>query len=194
MITAILPTLNAERIIVPTLAALVPGAADGLLRQVIVADGGSSDATLAIADQSGCDTVTSTEGRAALMQAAVATARGVWLMFLEPGTILEEGWLRETKAFIEQTEQRGLAADRAAVFRPARDRFTGAPTLVELIGAFGENLRRLPRPSQGLLVSRRLYAAAGGHPQGKADPSRALLKRIGRRQIVRLRTGILLPD
>ncbi|MEZ5917510.1 MAG: glycosyltransferase [Parvularculaceae bacterium] len=49
-ISVVIPTLNAGRGLAEALAALVPAALDGLVREVIVADGGgSTDETLAIA-------------------------------------------------------------------------------------------------------------------------------------------------
>ena len=54
MLSVVIATENAERTLVPTLAALVPGAMAGLVREVIVADAGSSDATAIIADAAGC--------------------------------------------------------------------------------------------------------------------------------------------
>jgi glycosyltransferase involved in cell wall biosynthesis len=43
MISVIIPTLNAARHLPRTLAPLVDGVAHGLVKQVIIADGGSSD-------------------------------------------------------------------------------------------------------------------------------------------------------
>ena len=57
MITVIIPTLNAEATLAPTLAALVPAAVDGLVREVIVVDGGSSDRTTEIVDNAGANLV-----------------------------------------------------------------------------------------------------------------------------------------
>src|SRR6202040_4315529 len=54
MLSVVIATENAERVLVPTLAALVPGATAGIVREVIVADAGSSDATAMIADAAGC--------------------------------------------------------------------------------------------------------------------------------------------
>ena len=54
MLSAIIATHESERALVPTLAALVPGAMAGLVREVIVADGGSRDATAEVADVAGC--------------------------------------------------------------------------------------------------------------------------------------------
>ena len=57
MITVVVPTLNAESSLAATLTSLVPGAVDGIVRQVIIVDGGSSDRTLRIAEDSGADIV-----------------------------------------------------------------------------------------------------------------------------------------
>ena len=50
MLSAIISTHESERALVPTLAALVPGATAGLLGEVIVADAGSYDATAGLLD------------------------------------------------------------------------------------------------------------------------------------------------
>jgi glycosyltransferase involved in cell wall biosynthesis len=53
MLSVVIATHNSERALLPTLAALVSGAAAGIVREVIVADAGSRDATAAIADGAG---------------------------------------------------------------------------------------------------------------------------------------------
>ena len=54
MISVVIPTHESERLLAHTLAALVPGALDGVLREVIVADAGSKDGTAKVADVAGC--------------------------------------------------------------------------------------------------------------------------------------------
>ena len=65
MLSVVIATHNSERALLPTLAALVQGAAAGIVREVIVADAGSRDATTAIADGAGCRVLVSAQGRAA---------------------------------------------------------------------------------------------------------------------------------
>ena len=50
MISVVIPTLNAQTRLVSCLEALVTPALDGLVKEVIVVDGGSCDATVQIAD------------------------------------------------------------------------------------------------------------------------------------------------
>src|SRR5689334_16898277 len=78
----ILATRDSERALVPTLAALVPGATAGIVREVVVTDGGSRDRTQDVADIAGCHFVVSAQPLGARLAAAARSARGDWLMFL----------------------------------------------------------------------------------------------------------------
>jgi len=191
MITAIIPTLNSERVLVPALAALVPGAAQGLLREVILADGGSADGTGKIADAAGCNFRRMPPDLGARLRAAAQDARGDWLMFLDPAVVLEEGWTRELRAFIEKAERLGQAETRAAAFKLAIDGFGWKPRLAEAAGVARRAFGVRPRREQGLLLSRKFYQAIGAHGDGARAPEK-LLARIGRRRIVALRAHVVL--
>src|SRR5215831_9760235 len=102
MLSVIIPTLNSERMLVPTLAMLVPGAMSGVVREVTVVDGGSTDATLEVADAAGCAVVVSSTPLGDRLNAAAAAARSPWLMFLRAGTVLDSTWPEETVRFIEE--------------------------------------------------------------------------------------------
>ena len=54
MISVVIPTHESEHQLVHTLAALVPGALAGVVREVIVTDAGSQDETATVADVAGC--------------------------------------------------------------------------------------------------------------------------------------------
>ena len=45
-----MPTLNAEDSLTRSLGALVPGVVEGVIKEVIIVDGGSEDSTLEIAE------------------------------------------------------------------------------------------------------------------------------------------------
>src|SRR5262245_21260869 len=121
MLSVVIATRESERTLVPTLAALVAGAAAGMVREVIIAAAGSRDATAAVADEAGCRLITSAGNRGARLRAAAATARASWLLFLQPGVVPESTWIEETRRFVEASEIAG--AERAATFRGASDAF-----------------------------------------------------------------------
>ena len=183
MLSAIIATHESERALVPTLAALVPGATAGLLGEVIVADGGSRDATAEVADVAGCRFMASSEPLGARLKAAAATARTPWLMFLRAGCVPEPGWVVAADRFIEATDRQDRA--RAAVFRPPGIADLLRPGLAELIALVRVTLGGGARPEQGLLIARRHYDALGGHPGGDGAEA-LLLRRIGRRRLAML--------
>ena len=188
MLTVIIPTHNSERALVPTLAMLVPGALTGTVREVIVADAGSTDATADVVDIAGCAIVVSNAPLAARLKSAAASARGTWLLFLRPGVVLDAAWLEEVTRVVENAVMRGTVDTHAVVFRRAPD---GAePLMRQLLGVIAGALR-VPHPDQGLLISRQAYDRIGGHRAEAADPERDLLRRLGRRRIATLRTAAL---
>src|SRR5579859_4551327 len=103
MISVIIPTWNAARDLPRCFDSLISGVVSGVVREVIVADMGSSDATLAIADAAGAHVVKSERSRGAAMAAGAAASRGDWLLFLDPETALEAGWETEADAFLERS-------------------------------------------------------------------------------------------
>lgn len=187
MISVIIPTLNDERRLVPTLAALVAGAADGLIVEAIVADGGSDDGTEAVADVAGCRFVQGPADVGARLAAAAAGSKAPWLMFVRPGVVLDEGWIREVRGFLDQVNRRGEADRRAAAFALGVDDYGTAAKLQLMRARLAFLLGRGASPDQGLLLSRGHYREIGGHAPGP-DSEAALSRRLGRARVVTLRS------
>jgi hypothetical protein len=187
MLTVIIPTHNSERALVPTLAMLVPGVMSGTVREVIVADAGSTDATAQVVDVAGCAIMVSPAPLAARLKAAAAAARGSWLMFLRPGVVLDAAWVEEATRLIEDAAMRGNADAQAAVFRRAAA--PGAQSLPRQVLALVATALCGPHPDQGLMLSRAAYDRIGGHRGEAADPETEMLRRIGRRRIATMRSA-----
>ncbi len=109
MITVLIETRNDEEALARTLASLVGAAIEGVVRDVVVCDRGSTDQTHKVAEHAGCHYVG--EGGIA---AAVRQAKGDWLLLLEPGARLVDGW---TEAVLDHVGRQPLPAR----FTPHRD-------------------------------------------------------------------------
>jgi glycosyltransferase involved in cell wall biosynthesis len=108
MISVVIATLNDERRLAETLSALIPAAVDGLVHQVVLADGGSADATLEIAEDAGALIVKGP------LSAGIAAAGEPWILVLDAGARLTPGWEPVAYAHIQ------TAADKAGWIAPAR--------------------------------------------------------------------------
>ncbi len=188
MLSAIIATDESERTLVPTLAALVPGAISGLVAEVVVADGGSRDATAEVADMAGCRFMASSEPLGARLKSAAASTRTPWLMFLRAGCVPEPAWVTAADRFMQTTDLLDDGADRAAVFRPPSVADLLRPGLAEILALLRVTFGGGPKPEQGLLIARRFYDMLGGHPAG-GNAEAAMLRRLGRRRIAMLPTG-----
>lgn len=190
MLSVIIATHESERALVPTLAALVPGAAAGLIGEVVIADAASRDATADVAEIAGCRFISSNDPLGVRLNASATSTRSPWLMFLRAGAVPQPGWIDAADHFMQSTDVLGGAA-RAAVFRPPGAADHLRPTLGEVFALLRSAWGSGPGPDQGLLISRQLYEAVGGHPPG-ANAETALLHRLGRRRIAMLPVAVTL--
>lgn len=187
MISVVIPTYNAGQRLVHTLSALVPAVVDGVVQEAIIADGGSTDDTLAIADAAGTHVVTSARGRGMQLDAGAATAKGDWLLFLHADTVLGSGWAEEAESFIERVES-GRRPQAAAYFRFCLDDEGIMPRFVETLVSARCALFSLPYGDQGLLISRAHYRRLGGFRPLPLMEDVDLVRRLKRRELYGLKS------
>ena len=137
MISAIIDADGQDHALAVTLASLVPAAAEGFVREVLVLDATHSPGVRMVVDVAGCTLVEGGRDR------AIALARADWILLVSPGFRLESGWFREAAAFIEMVRRAG-GRHRAAAFRHVVEH-----------GAWSFGLRARLRALVDLLVTRR---------------------------------------
>jgi len=171
-LSIVIPTLNAEAALKPCLAALMEGVEAGLVRELVISDGGSQDETEALAAAIGAVFVAGPSGRGGQLRRGVAASKGDWLLVLHADSVLPPGWSDSVLA--------GIARAAPGYFPLA----FAAPGLAPRIVAGWANLRArligLPFGDQGLLVSRADYDAAGGYPDIPLMEDMALVRALPR--------------
>lgn len=172
-ISLIVPTLNAEAHLPRCLESLMEGLPAGLIRELIVSDGGSTDRTQAIAEAAGAHIVTGPASRGGQLRRGAARAQGRWLLILHADTVMEPGWSACVADHIAERNDPAYfrLAFRAAGIMPRW--FAGWANL--RAGLFA-----LPYGDQGLLLRAEDYARAGGFPDQPLMEDVALVRALGR--------------
>ncbi|WP_149763075.1 glycosyltransferase [Neomesorhizobium albiziae] len=134
MLSVLIETRNDEEALARTLASLIGGAVEGVVREVIVCDKGSTDQTHYVAEHAGCQYLA--EGGLA---AGIAQAKGDWLLLLEPGARLADGWMEDV---LQHAAKQTMAA------RFSRSRRERTPFLARVFTS-GRAL------AEGLLITKR---------------------------------------
>ena len=156
-ISVIIPTLDCAASLGPTLACAFDGMMAGLVGEVVLADGGSTDGIAEVARETGARLVSGPRGRGAQLAAGAEAATGDWFLFLHADTTLSPGWQDTLRSHI-------TTQGTAAHFRLRFDD-PGAPArLVAGWANLRSRLFSLPYGDQGLLISRALYTSIGGYP------------------------------
>lgn len=177
-VSIVIPTLNAEQHLPRCLESLVEGLPAGLIRELVISDGGSTDATTDMADSVGAVLVNGPPSRGGQLRRGVKAAQAEWLLILHADTVLSPGW---AQVVIDHIRDDGPSAYFQLAFR-ARGMM---PSLV----AGWANLRAgafaLPYGDQGLLVRQSDYERAGGYRDQPLMEDVALVRALGR-PLVRL--------
>lgn len=167
----VIPTLNEEGPLERLLADLE--ALDVPL-QVVVADGGSRDATRQVARRRAVRIVHGPCGRAHQMNAgARALPESPWLLFLHADTRLESGVADGLREWLDEAGD-----DEAGVFGFRLQGRRAAWRILEAGQRLRERTLGLPYGDQGLLVSRQTFGSVGGYPELPLMEDVAMVRRL----------------
>lgn len=179
-LSVVIPTLNVAATLGPTLDALADRP-----REIVVADGGSSDGTRALAAARGCRVIEVGRGRGSQLAAGVAASSAPWLLLLHADTRLGSGWAEAVAAHIASTPE------RAGYFRLRIDDEATAARRLERAVAWRCGALGLPYGDQGLLVSRALLDEVGGIRPLPLMEDVDLVRRLGRARLAPLAADAL---
>ena len=171
-VSVVVPTLNEAARIVATLAPLQPLRAAG--HEVIVADGGSTDATLALAAPLADRAFVASRGRASQMNAGAALATGDILLFLHADSRLPDGGVDLVS---REMARSGRRWGRFDVTIAGRHRVL-AVVAAAMNLSLAPHRHRHRRP--GIFVERALFDAIGGFPDQPLMEDIELSKRLKR--------------
>lgn len=158
MISVFIECKNQENALAVTLASLVQGAIEGLVAEVVILDKGSSDGTALLADAAGCRFLENPD-----LREVIASARGDWLLLIEPGARPLLGW-------VDHIGQHMAVGQQAARMRPSRE------YRLPFLARFG---RRPSALEHGLLIAKRQAIANSRSGQSLESLGRGLaMKRL----------------
>jgi rSAM/selenodomain-associated transferase 2 len=161
LLSVVIPTLNE--------AAHLPALLEDLKRQqkirleIIVGDGGSSDATQSIAELSGAVFISAKRGRGAQMNAAAFKASGEYLLFLHADSRIDDPGLLNNALhalIMEQHDSALIAGHFCLRFMRSSPQNAMAYRYAEEKTAF--NRANTTNGDQGLLLSREFFRHLGG--------------------------------
>jgi rSAM/selenodomain-associated transferase 2 len=167
-ISVIIPTLNEAANLAATLEVLrgVAGV------EVVVADGGSRDETVALAEAAGVRLIFSPPGRARQQNAGAAVATGEVLLFLHADTVLPAGFTAAVRSCLARP---GVAA---GAFRLGIAGEGWGLRLVERLANWRSQRLQLPYGDQGLFLRRRTFVEVGGFPEQEIMEDFELIRRL----------------
>lgn len=177
-LSIIIPALNAADTLELCLASLMPGLEAGIIRDVLVVDGGSEDGTSRIAETTGARVLNApVANRAAQLRHGASHARGDWFLFLHADTALTRDWAERTRAHM------ATGPDQAAAFTLAFRSDDRMAAIVARRANWRTRVLGLPYGDQGLLISRRFYFELGGYPDVTFLEDVLLVRAIGKARL-----------
>lgn len=176
LVSVIIPTFNEAANIAPLLEKIQASQP----HEIIVADGGSSDATVALAKAAGVRVVPAPRGRATQMNLGASVATGEFLLFLHADTLPPAGF----PEIVSETLNR--PGTSAGAFSFQLDDHIGTSSLTEKLVHFRCKLFAAPYGDQGLFLRRCLFEETGGFPEWPCLEDLGIIRSLRKRGKMRI--------
>ncbi len=167
-ISIIVPTLNEQQHLNSTLKHLCALHAG----EIIVADGGSSDDTVQIAQAHGAKVVQSQPGRGTQLNTGAAEATEQTLLFLHADTMLPATFHEEVVRILAQPNV------SAGAFRLCVDSNHFSLRIIQACANLRTRYLQLPYGDQALFMTREMFSRAGAFPQYPAMEDFCMVKQL----------------
>ena len=174
-VSVVIPALDE----VDRIGAAVGSALDGGAAEVIVVDGGSSDATRDAAQAAGARVIDARRGRACQMNAGASEATGDALVFLHADTRLPAGFAARVR------DELASAGTSGGAFTWGTDD-TPLAGIFNRVGSARIAVFRVPYGDQALFMRREVFDDLGGYPVQPVMEDWELARRLGRLGELRL--------
>ncbi len=182
-LSIIIPTLNEAQVLGRTLAQLRHNPPHKRNCEVIIVDGGSTDATVSIAKKTDCKIISNARGRSRQMNAGAAQAVGEILLFLHADTLLPDNFPELIHNAISSP------AVAAGAFSLAIDSPSKGLAAIAYMANLRSRLLHLPYGDQAYFVTREMFIATGGFPEIEIMEDFVFIRKIKTRGKI-----IILPE
>lgn len=169
-LSVIIPTLNEE----VRLPLLLDRLKEAGTHEIIVADGGSHDRTVEIAQQAGVRIISTEKGRASQMNRAATMATGEFLLFLHADTMPPPKYQQVITRLLQSP------ATSAGAFRFGLTGDLPSAPLIESLVYLRCRLLGTPYGDQGLFMRRLIFQHLGGYPDWQMMEDLHLVRQLKR--------------
>ena len=154
-ISIVIPTLNSQNTVRKTLASLFEGIEAGIVRELIVVDGGSTDETREIVEECGGKFISSAASRGYQLKKGVNLAKGDFIFVLHSDSVLESGWSEIVKKYFNK--------DAGYYCKLSFDIIHPLASMTSTWANARSLIFNLPYGDQGLLIPRKLLMENGSY-------------------------------
>ena len=172
-LSVVIPTLNTQHVLPSTLESLMEGVFAGVIGDLVIVDGGSTDATINIAKELGATFLATKPSRGEQIFAGVSACKCDWVLILHADSRLSQGWAELIPAAPDP--------EQAYYFKMQFDAVGFAAWWVAKWANLRSKIFALPYGDQGILIHKNLLASLGDYPTAPLMEDVILARKLGRR-------------